>query len=330
MKFIVHIILLFAAFPSFAQPTGNQKLFLEIIDNGDTIQFKKEFKNGELGSKKTLTQKAYQLNDISGNQTGFSFYPRDEFIHKTLMNNQHRIQIVKNNADTMTIEILNASNRYFLSIPFQKGNFRLIVNDGKLHMWNYNTLRYQRVTEESFVYDITPLDWTVFQVSNQKTEKDYFVSAQFEKQQLLEKLVNPEDDPNFRNPRRAMHLRKEVEDYNFDGQKDYRERKLKDSTKWNYFIYRDAEHGFVLDTLLSSMDVCEFNFEAKTMMGSKVSKPCNQVTQYDTYQLLDGRITLIQQMKCEQVYPNSEKIDCSVYVLENGEWIFKKMIKGSE
>lgn len=330
MKITLQLILICLSVPCLAQPTGHQKIFLEITDNGDTLHFENIFKKNEQGRKTSLTYKTYELKDISDNQTGFEFYPRAEFLHKTLMTDDHHIQIVKNKTDTMNIEILNASNVYFLNIPFQKGNFKLFVNDGKLYKWNYNTLPYKRVTTESFVYDITPKDWSVFLLDNRKLEKDYFISVQFAKQQLLAKPVIPEDDPNFRNPRRIHNLKVEVADFNFDGQKDYREHKINDSTKWNYFIYKDADTGYELDTLLSSLDVCYFDFERKIFIGSKTTKTNPVSTQMDNYEYIEGKTTLVRQVQCVHAFPNSEKMDCSVYILENGKLVFKELIKGCE
>lgn len=330
MKLILQILLFYLTIPCLAQPTGHSKIFLEITDNGDTLHFENSFKKNEQGWKTSLTYKTYELKDISHNQTGFEFYPRAEYLHKTLMSHDHSIQIVKNKTDTMNIEILNAFNVYFFNIPFQKGNFKLIVNDGNLHNWNYNTLPFKTINTEQIVFDITPTNWDVFQVDNRKQEVDYFISVQFAKQQLLAEPVIPEDDPNFRNPRRIQTLKVEVADFNFDGQEDYREHKMNDSTKWNYFIYKDSDIGFVLDTLLSSLDNCYFDFEKKTCIGSKTTRIDSLATQMDSFEYIDGTITLVRQMQCVQAYHFSEKIDCFIRVLENGKWVDKEPILGCE
>jgi hypothetical protein len=330
MKSILQLILISLLVPCLAQPTGHQKIFLEITDNGDTLHFETAFEKNERGRKANLTYKTYELKDMSHNQTDFEFYPRAEYLHKTLMTGDHHIQIVKNKKDTMNIEILDAFNVYFLNIPFQKGNFKMHVNDGNLHKWNYNTLPYKRVNTEQFVYDITPLDWSAFQVDNRKIANDYFISIQFAKQQLLVKPIMPEDDPNFRNPRRIQNLKKEVADYNFDGQKDYREHKMDDTTKWNYFIYKDSISGYELDTLLSSLDDCYYDFDKKIFFGSKRSRINAELTQTDYYEYIDGRTTLVRQVQCVHAFPNSEKMDCSYYILQDGKMVFEKLIKGAE
>lgn len=330
MQRILQLILICISVHCLAQPTGHSKIFLEITDNGDILHFENCFEKGEQGWKTSLTYRTYELRDISDNQTGFEYYPMAEFLHKTLMTDDHHIQIVKNKKDTMNIEILNAYNVYFLNIPFQKGNFKLWVNDGNLHKWNYNTLPFKTIKTEQIVYDITPVIWDVFQVDNRKQEVDYFISVQFAKQQLLAEPVIPKDDPNFRNPRRIGNLRVEVADFNFDGQKDYREHQMNDSTKWNYFIYKDTVTGFVLDTLLSSLDDCYFDFNKNTFVGLKTSRIDTLTTQMDNYEYIGGVVTLVRVVVCVQSFPHSEKKDCSVSVLENGKWVDKEPILGCE
>ena len=330
MKMIRQLILICLTFPCLAQPTGHQKLFLEITDNSDILHFENSFKKNEQGRKTSLTYNTYELKDISHTPTGFEFYPSAEYLHKTLMNDDHHIQIVKNKTDTMNIEILNAFQVYFLNIPFQKGNFKLYVNDEKSHEWNYNTLPHKTINTEQYVYDITPAYWSVFQVDNRKAEEDYFISVQFAKQHLLAKPVIPEEDPNFRNPRRIRNLKIEVADFNFDGKEDYREQKMNDKTKWNYFIYEDSLEEYALDALLSSLDDCHFDFNKKTFTGLKTTRIDSLTTLMDNYEYIEGEATIVRQVQCIHAYPNSEKIDCSVYILENGALVFKELIKGCE
>ncbi|HMT75492.1 MAG TPA: hypothetical protein PKA77_15575 [Chitinophagaceae bacterium] len=330
MKLFLQILLLLILSPSFAQPTGHQRLFLHITDKADTIHFEKCFENTASVNQKTLDYKGYQLNDISSNPTGFRYYPASGFIHKTFMDRNHRIQIVRHKTDTMNIEILNAFKVYFLHIAFRPGNFRLAVNDGKEHSWLYNTLPYKKLGTDENIYNITPPDWSVFSIASYKSYLDYFISLEFEKQRILAKPIIPEDDPNFRNPRRINNLKIETEDYNFDGQKDYREQKVKDLTSWNYFIYTGTEKGFVLDTLLSSLEYCTFDFEKKTFSGSKTTRVNPELTQTDSYKYLDGKLTLVSQLICVHAFPHSEKKDCSVFVLENGVMVFKELIHGAE
>lgn len=293
MKCIFQFIFLLTTCQCFAQPTGHQRIFLEITDIGVTLHFENNFKKNELSSKPNLKYKNYQLSDISKNKTGFAYYYENGFIHKTLMTDDHQIQIVRNGIDTMQIEILNAFDVYFLSIPFQKGIFRMVVNDGKENQWYANTLPYKPMNTNSNVYNLTPIDWSVFKVGSDKIQQDYFISVQFEKQQLLAKPVLPEEDPNFKNPRRINTLRIETADYNFDGQKDYREHKLNNPKEWNYFLYKDSIMGYVLDSLMSNLNITKFDFEKKTFEVTKSGKRNDEFSQTDTYEFVLGKARLV-------------------------------------
>ncbi len=293
MKILFQLIIILTSLSCLAQPTGHQKIFLEITDQGDTLHFENNFRKGEFGSKPNIRYKNYQLIDISRNKTGFAFYHGNEFIHKTLMTDDHHIQIIRNGTDIMQIEILNTFNVYFLSIAFQKGNFKMVVNDGKENQWYVNTLPYKWINTNSNVYNITPKDWSAFEVTSDKTGQDYFISGQFEKQQLLAKPVIPEEDPNFKNPRRINTLRVETADYNFDGQKDYREHKLNNPKHWNYFIYKDSIKGFVLDSFMSNLNIIKFDFENKTFETKKSTKGNDGNAQTDIYEFVLGKATLV-------------------------------------
>ena len=276
--------------PCLAQPTGHQKIFLEITDGIDTLNFKRYFKLNKFGRKSHLNYKNYQLLDVSRNATGFEYYSDRGYIHKTLMTDDHEIVIVKNKKDTMRSQLFNAFNVYFLSIPFQKGDYRMGVNDGRENKWAINTLPYKKLENEQMVYDLTPNDWSAFRVSEGKISSNYSVETQFRKQGLLAQSVLPEDDPNFKNPRRINYLRLEVDDYNFDGQKDYREQKLNKIQEWNYFIYADSTKGYVLDTILSAMNIVEFDFEKKIV---KVRSGKSNNSGIDICQFVDGKLNLI-------------------------------------
>jgi len=186
MRFLPLLVLIVIALPCWAQPTGHQKLFFLITDNRDTLHFENKFKKNSYESKSKLSYKNYQLIDVSKNSTGFNYNQSNGCIHKTLMNKDHKIIIVKNGSDTMLIELLNTFRVYFMSIPFQKGHFRFYLNDGNENKWNVNTLPFKTIDFNQYVYDISPKDWSAFQVKNTKSQSEYFVSVQFEKQELLE------------------------------------------------------------------------------------------------------------------------------------------------
>lgn len=296
MKSLLHIILLCIVVPCLAQPTGHQKIYFEITDNGDTLDFKNRFKLNKYGSKNRLSIPNYQLIDVSKMHTGFEYYPDRGYIHKTLMTDDHEILIVKNKKDTMRIQIFNAFNVYFLSIPFQKGRFIMGVNDGRENKWAVNTLPYKKLNNEQIVYNLTPNNWNAFRVSEDNVSPNFSIETQFRKQGLLAEPVLPEEDPNFKNPRRINYLRLEVEDYNFDGKKDYREQKWNNIQDWNYFIYADSTKGYVLDTILSEMNIVEFDFEKRNF---KVQVNASNLNRVEIYQLVNGKPSIVQQDKAK-------------------------------
>jgi len=105
---------------------------------------------------------------------------------------------------------------------------------------------------------------------------------------------------------------------------------MNDSTKWNYFIYKNSETGCVLDTLLSSLDECYFDFNKNTFAGSKTIRIDSLSTQINIYEYINRVVTLVQQRLCVKAFPNSEKTDCFIRVLENGKWVDKEPILGAE
>jgi hypothetical protein len=83
-------------------------------------------------------------------------------------------------------------------------------------------------------------------------------------------------------------------------------------------------------TVLMALACSHFDFKKRTFQGATTRRVNPQLTQTNTYEYINGKIVLVQQLRCEQAFPNSEKMDCSLYVLEDGELIFKKRIKGAE
>ena len=150
MKLLVQIIILLTALPCYSLPTGHQKIFLVLTDNGDTLHFENKFRKNDLSSKPRLEYKNYQLSDISDNNTGFAFYPENRFIHTTLMTDDHQIQIVRNGTDTMQIKtylvkpfkFVLEKNTPGIAIPAEKGYY---ANKISVFEINTNSLIYETV-----------------------------------------------------------------------------------------------------------------------------------------------------------------------------------------
>ncbi len=330
MKLVLVFISILLATSCLAQQKASTALFIEIIDQADTIHFEQYLDGRVNGNEVILKSKNYQLLDMSASPTGFGFYYSDGYIHKIIASNNHRLLLVKNQIDSMNIEIVDANHDYFLSIKFQEGNYLILVNDQVQHDLLLKTLPTKDLKSRKWIINISPLNWSDFQVNANKIHDDYSICRYFEKLHQSTKPIIPEDNQNFRNQRQINDTTKEYADYNFDGKLDYRERKTKDITKWNYFIFSEQVQGFVEDTLLSGLDNCHFDFEKKEFAGSKTIRVHQQLTQVFYYEFVGGKFTLVYLMECVHVFPNSERMDCSVFELVDGEMVFKELIKGCE
>lgn len=329
-KLISILLFLLPVTVVYAQPTGYQKLYLGASDQGRVIPFEQSLADADGRRRNHLLQPPYELTDAGSGAVGFSFYPGERFVYKTMMTRNHEILLIRNQKDTMRVELLEAFNVYYLHLAFRPGHFRMIVNDGPGHRWPVNTLPFREINGGQPVFDLTPNDWTPFEVDKTKIPSDYFISTHFALQNLLARPVLPEEDPNFRNPRRVNYLRLELGDYNFDGQKDYREQKYTDPARWNYFIYTNPATGYVLDTLLSSLDVVSVDTGKKQLFGYKTVRVTALLTQRLMYEFREGALTLVRRQDCVQAAPNAEKMDCSDYEWVAGEWILRRVIKGAE
>lgn len=327
---LLAVLFLFIAAFCHAQPTGSSKLYLDIVHQNDTLSYGNCFSHNLDRAKFKILCHGYQLIDVSRDATGFKNSTPGPIFIKTLMTDQHHILLINANLDTMDIEIRNAFRRYYLCLTFQKGQFKMYVNDQLKHRWNVNALPFKWIKDIYYIYDITPKDWEPFRVNQLKDESEYFISKQFEKQGLLAKPIIPEDDPNFRNPRRINNLHLEVADFNFDGIKDYREKKWNDSSRWNYFLYSNHVGGFILDTLLSSMDNTIFDPEKKIHIGTKTIKIDSLTRRMFQYEWVNGEFILHRQIDFIHASPNSEKVDTYIFELQNGEMWLKEVIRGCE
>lgn len=310
------------ALPCFAQPTGHQKLFLNITDNGDTLHFESHFKNSfkKIGQRQNtlLAYQNFQLIDSSNCKTGFKFHSSNKFIHKTLMTNDHLIQIVKNKTDTMNIEIYNAFNVYYLNIPFQRGYYRLYVNDDKDFEWNYTLLPKVTIPSQQIVYNITPKNWNAIMVKQERKEENYFLINNLNDStiQLLK------DNISTKLPILPLSEKIEQADYNCDEIIDFRIKSKVDTTKWDYFIFDKNANIFKLDTFLSSMNGAIPNNMEPYFLYYKNIIIDSLTGQTDVYKCVYGGYSLIKRTICSQPYHYAERTDCDFYEAdEKGELI---------
>lgn len=329
MKLIKSCIFLLIFNYSYSQPTGHQKLFIEIKEDNHVIDFKKSFDKSKIERFDKISNKNYQLIDLSYSGSGFSFYPESNYIHKTLMTNNHHLLLIKNGIDTMSIELLNCFGVYFLSIPFQKGNYKMYINDDPKWKVDFTLIPKKAISTEQLVYNITPSYlWKRLEVSKGKDQFDYnlFPILGFKSKSRAQ---IPEDYPGFKGDF-SNKIDTIKNDYNFDGLSDYRLESKIDSSKWDYYIYDNQTGTFIKNTLLSSLDYTVFNFKDKTFVGYKKNKINRLTVQSDFYQFINGYFVLSQRTICQQKQENSERIDCDYYNVVDGKEIYLKSIKGAE
>jgi len=327
MKSMLQIILFCFALPFFAQPTRHQKIFFEITDNGDTLDFESCFKKNEIGRKTLLEYRNYKLIDISDNKTGFQLYPKSELIHKTLMTDDHHLQIVKNNIDTMNIEIYNAFDVYYLNIPFQKGYYKLYVNDDLDFTWNYTLLPKVTISTQKIVYNITPRNWKAIEVKQETKEEFYFLINNLNDItiQLLKKNIGSKI------PALPLSEKMEQEDYNCDGIIEFRIKSSLNNTKWDYFIFDKNSNTFKLDTFLSNTNGAIHNTKEPYFLYYKDIKIDSLTNQTDVFKCMHGEYALIKRTICSQPYHYAERIDCDFYEAnEKGELILIEHRQGEE
>lgn len=163
------------------QPTGNEKLYLDIRDEigGEEILIGRsipedDFK-GKNKIKASFKDKNYVVIDqsISG-AIGFERYPNDSLPHKTLMTDDHQLCIIRNQQDTMTIWLRNVRGFCYLKISFLPGKFILRVDDAGNTLKPYELLPKIEVNGNSYVDNLTPKNWENYRYTSQANQQRSF------------------------------------------------------------------------------------------------------------------------------------------------------------
>lgn len=318
----------------FSQPVG-QPLYLLVTDNSDTLRFEENFNAKKHKRLLTLKYEKYQLIELSEFKMGFEKYTQSKFIHKSLMSKNHHILLIKNKQDTMEIEIRNCYSPAFLKIPFKKGKFKIYFNDKIDIRWDFTAFPIIFVSHNIQVYDITPKDWRNFEIRETKPEAYYYLSKEYEPvvekittQQAAQQIVK--DFTNTVQLTLPDTLKLDKGDYNFDGFTDYRIGEVRDTSRNDYFIYNLTSKTFEKDTLLSSIISAHFDFVKKEFYGYKTVQLSELTRQIDLYRNIDNQVTLVSRKVCRRKHDLSERTDCIIYELVNGELIFKEAIPGAE
>ncbi len=138
---------------------------------------------------------------------------------------------------------------------------------------------------------------------------------------------------NIENPNKELpkpKLKKEFGDYNFDGNEDFRIQSIENNIEWNYFLFNKINNSYELDTLLSNMQSGFFDWNNNMFTGTISTRINNLTQQIDTYEYLEGKLTIVRRRVCTQKFDNSERSDCVIYELKDGELIFTDFMPGAE
>lgn len=312
-----------------AQPTGHQKLYLLITDQGKEIHFKEAFSKRKIERLNAIVYGAYQLTDISNQPSGFTLYAQVEYFHKTIYNKQHRLLITRNKLDSMVIEIDNLFDVSFLHVPFTKGKFKLLIGDRKNVKWDPGVSPLRSVKGEQIVYDISPSQWMLPDSFGKPVKPVQYLSVLKGQDFVHSFVVIPENDSAFRRMKHKRPIKTELGDFNLDGIQDYRVMVDSSQNKWDYFIYDSITHSHKKDSVMSSLNMI-YN-QAKNTYQGYLSTRVNELTnQTDIYDLINGKMQWTGRSVCVQFHRYAERIDCSYYDVINGELILKSFIRGAE
>ncbi len=138
---------------------------------------------------------------------------------------------------------------------------------------------------------------------------------------------------NIENPNKGPVLpilKKEFGDYNFDGAEDFRIQCPEYDIEWNYYLFDKISNAYQIDTLLSTMQYAFFDWKTNKFIGSKSIRIDDLTQQFDSYEYMDGKLTVTKRRVCRQKGHYSERSDCTIYELKDGEMIITDFLPGAE
>jgi len=165
LRSIFFYIILMTGIGLNAQPTGHQRIYIELVDfiqgQWKTIGQEQE---PFMETKYTMKFGNYEIKDVSKDLTGFKKYSRRLYIHKTLMTErEHHIQVIRNKVDTMNIKVVNGFDVFYLKVCFQKGNYLIYIQNYNQDNKYGGYLPKKVIDEAETAKDITPIDWNLHQ-----------------------------------------------------------------------------------------------------------------------------------------------------------------------
>jgi hypothetical protein len=174
----LHFLVVIFCSRALAQPTGNEKLVLDVYDivNSDTLfisrkkpyipmheeTVKVKFEGKKLNMLKTsFTQKEvhyknYRLVDKSASHNpGFRKMSYDSLLSTEITGDYKSLQIIRDKKDTMHLELLGLSGHKYLKVPFKTGDFKIVIDEKAVNKKCHELLPTVRVNN-MYCQNISP------------------------------------------------------------------------------------------------------------------------------------------------------------------------------
>ena len=187
------------------------------------------------------------------------------------------------------------------------------------YKWLITNDKLEPVTRSQFVLFIIFIAWVPAAFAQPAANALAYDSA---------RVIIPEEYPGFR--ARSTTEKIESDDYNFDGYMDYRLSTFKYATKKEYFLYDPDLKKYTRDSLLSRFDQVDYLKKDRLLWGIINTQIGELSQQTDCYTYRNGVLAEIRRSVCNHTFPHSERIDCTTYIWENGEFVFEEFIRGAE
>lgn len=201
MKHFLYISFLYFTFNICSQPTGNEKLVVDLYDviNSDTLfisrktpfipvhkeKVKVNFEGKKLKMLKTsFTQKEvhfknYQLIDNStSHNPGFSKMSYDSLLSTEINGENKFLQIIRDKKDTMNLELIGLAGHQYLKVPFKIGSYKIVIDEKAVNKKCHELLPNVSVNNMSY-QNISPYYLEMHKINKDKLESTYNILWQY-------------------------------------------------------------------------------------------------------------------------------------------------------
>lgn len=357
-KIVLFILIHLWSFSYLAKPTGNTRLYLEVLDiskKENTALIKQNENPLTLLSEKVSSNYIYQIGfctienfkqsqqEIKHGENSFfieiKFRIRDkksqELIFEELItrdNNfpkkeENYFDLFPINFDSIEDVKIITSNSIHYILSYKN-------DEETIHFYTEKFLKNCKEFNRNEVEKKLTFEESEYQMNQRKTFE--FSGIQFDTIRIFSQTTNKPiytQEFTFLNffdrgrPRQIgerknlpPRLKKEIADYNGDGAVDYRiEEGVRIESNWNYFIWDKKKNIYVYDSLLSSMSTT-FSQEEKKLVGEKYESK-NGARIYSKYEFINQTFTVVERKECVSIHDQSEKSVCNIYKLDKGKLV---------